>query len=89
MLKIRDDFKIEDLEKYGFKPSFGSNPTYILNCELLCETDEAEVSIDIEYRRVLIYVASLDCHFQDAQTYLPDVIFDMIKDGVIVKDENS
>ena len=92
MLKIREDFDLNELKNYGFKQM--SEYIWELRCEGQEQTD-VDVSILVNMRNrncreVYIYV-NVDTSdilkpvFIDEVWYIPDVLIDLIKKGIVVK----
>ena len=81
MLKIKDNVDLKELEKYGFiKGTFG----YI---KVLNEEDYSiEVSIEKEFGEAIIYIKN-DYYDCDYKCNVPEVIYDLIKDGLVEKVE--
>lgn len=76
MLKIKDNVDLKELEKYGFeKRTWGYYQKF--NYEYY------NVKIDIESDRV--YIIIHNDYNDDYSCYIPDVIYDLIKDGLIEK----
>ena len=99
MLKIRKDFDLEKLKDYGFSNNFYQK-IYFLNLQLANEEDyengEAPVYVSILVNRINDYSRKIFIYLKDGEQdlkelellddvyYLPEVLFTMIKDGVIV-----
>jgi hypothetical protein len=77
MLKIKDNVDLKELEKYGFEECYWSYYKRI-NYEYY------EVKIDIEFKKRYIFIQN-DYYDCDYACYIPDVIYDLIKDGLVEK----
>ena len=73
-MRVRDDFNLKDLDKYGFNCSddLDNDEGYIWN-------EEANISICVEDRSVFVYGWDEDT-YQDLS-----VLYDMFQDGVLEK----
>lgn len=77
MLKIKDNFDLKELEKFGFEKCYWSYYQKF-NYEYY------EVKIDIELDRRYIIIQN-DYYDSDYACYIPDVIYDLMKADLIEK----
>ena len=77
MLKIKDNVDLKELEKFGFiKNDFYYTKGF--------DYDYYKVNIDIEFDRRYIIIQN-DYYDSDYACYIPDVIYDLIKDDLVEK----
>ena len=79
MLKIKDNVDLKELEKYGFN-KYGWNYRQTFDYEYY------EVVIIVELDRKNIIIQN-DYYDSDYACYIPDVLYDLIKDGLVEKVE--
>jgi hypothetical protein len=89
MLKIRDDFPLEKLADYGYSNINNYGVAWSIECDLVDGSDRLYCKILIKQdRQVNIYFSNrFDEIFVDLDDLfaMPVVIFDMIKEGILVK----
>ena len=78
MLKIKDTVDLKELEKYGFLYYGGWYYRRTFDYEYY------EVKIDVELDRRYIHIQN-DYYDSDYACYIPSVIYDLIKDGLVEK----
>lgn len=79
MLRIREDVDLKELEKFGFKEN-GFYYSRTLNFEYY------KVEIYIEKDRKYLIIKN-DYYDSDYACYIPSIIYDLIKDGLVEKVE--
>lgn len=94
IVKVREDFELEGLEKYGFYPNNAKNAYWF---DLKCDVHFYE---ELEYKydswlavyvrdRELRIVDHIDCNKGMSRCFdimKLGVFFDLVKDGVVVKE---
>ena len=80
MLKIKDNIDLKELEKYGFKNK-GCNYRQKFDYKYY----EVEIIIELDRKYIII---QNDYYDSDFACYLPNVLYDLIKDGLVEKVDN-
>lgn len=76
MLKIKDTVDLKELEKYGFEKGFRYRKIF--------DYEYYKVIIEVELDTRYISIQN-DYYDSDYACYIPDVIYDLIKDGLVIK----
>ena len=80
MLKIKDNVDLKELEKYGFKETQFRKYERIYDMEYY----RIDIYVDIDDRTINIQNDNYDGEFK---CEIPDVLYDLIKDGLVEKVE--
>ena len=78
MLKIKDNIDLKELEKYGFKETPFRKYERMYDKEYYC----IDIYIDIDDKTINIQNDNYDGEYK---CEIPDVIYDLIKDGLVEK----
>lgn len=93
MLKIREDFNIKELEKYGFKPRYDEYTGEVVVYEKICEENEylgltvvlkqikSRIRIFKKYENEKIWIINNRKDYFDL-----DTLYDLIKADIVVKE---
>ena len=77
MLKIKDNVDLKELEKYGFEKD-------IFDMSLKIEKFDHIIEINISLDDGIIFIKN-DYYDCDYEVEIPDVVYDLIKDGLVEK----
>lgn len=89
MPKIRDDFKLEKLKDLGFVEECNFYSLLVsqdTTSKKIRKDWKLEISVNIYTREVLIYGTIDSRKVYDIIGNMPDIIYDMIKNDIIVKE---
>ena len=78
MLKIKDNVDLKELEKYGFEKD-------TFDMSLKTEKFDHIIEINISLDDGIIFIKN-DYYDCDYEVEIPDVVYDLIKDGLVVKE---
>lgn len=89
MLKIRDDIDLKELEKYGFELNdiYGWRYEY-KNSENIINNDNPILAPYKDINVVCLVDKNLYIHCNTHLVKIPNVLYDLIKDGLVVKVDN-
>lgn len=79
MLKIKSDIDLKELEKYGFKKE-----TFDMSLKIEKFDHIIEINISLDDGIIFIKNDYYDC---DYEVEMPDIVYDLIKDGLVEKVE--
>ena len=88
MLKIKDNVDLKELEKYGFKFKRGYGYCYeYKNSETLIKSENTILKPYEDINVVCFDENGIYIHCNTHMAFIPSVIYDLIKDGLVEKVE--
>jgi len=80
MLKVKDNVDLNELEKYGFEKN-----TFDMSLKIEKFDHSIEINISLDDGIIFIKNDYYDC---DYEVEIPNILYDLIKDGLVEKVED-